>query len=167
MKENTKLQSLLARIIKSTQGEDEKDENQFDFHAQEIYGFIRDSYQMMKSRNDDLDFYEYDINSSTGIYIRNTVNPYFVVVLQWGLANFEAFRMFCDVHIHESGLVQDCSISNLEFFIMIRSKKNGHEVMKKMRVKYNLANDPMFLAHAVEGHTYTFCKGLKSDMDKK
>jgi len=57
MNDDFKLQSILAKINKLILGENDKDDNQFDFHAQKIYGFIRASNKEMKRRNDGQDYF--------------------------------------------------------------------------------------------------------------
>lgn len=113
-----------------------------------------------------MNYYDYDANNDMGIYIRNTPNPYFAVVIQWELSDFTEFKKFCETYIEKSDLDIDCSTSNLEFFIATKNHKFGREVVKRIRVKYKLSNDPMFLTNALEGCTHTFFKGVANEMDK-
>lgn len=166
MKDDFKLQSILSKINKLILGEDAKDDSHFDFQAQRIYGFIRDSYKEMKIRNDDSDYCEYNADYDIGIYIRNTTKPYFAVVLKLELSDLQNFQKFCDEFVHDTSLSKDHSVSYLEFFIGIKNKKNGYAT-EKMRCNYILADDPMFLDHAIEGCTHTFCKGLIKEFKRE
>jgi len=54
----------------------------------------------------------------------------------------------------------------LEFFIGIKNEQNGDK-KKTMRCNYILADDPLFLDHAIEGCAHTFCKGLVKQFKKE
>jgi len=164
MNDDFNLQSILAKINKFSLRSDIKDDSQFDFQAQRIYGFIRDSYKAMKCRNDGTDYYEYYPDFDMGVFIRNTDQPYFGVALRLNLLDLEGFQKFCNEFIHDSGLSKNQDSSNLEFFIGLKDENNTAQ-QKKMRCNYSLGDDPKFLDHAIEGCTHTFCKGLMKEFE--
>lgn len=166
MKADSKLQSVLSKISKFIAGEDEKVDCKVASEAQRIYGLLRDAYQEMKSRNDDMDYYDFNPDADEGIYIRNTARPSFAVALQWGLSDFQDFEKFCKEYICKPCLDRDPNVSNLEFFIGIPDE-NCSSGCKRMRYNYVLADELKFIDHGIEGCTHSFCKVIIREKDKK
>lgn len=157
MKDDSKLQSMLARIKQFIQGKDEADDCKIDAEAQRIYGLIRDAYQKMKNQDSGIDYYEYHPDLDEGIYIRNNLRPSFAVALQLGFSDSQGFQDFCQEYICKPCLDKDPNVSNLEFFIGVPDENcpNGR---KKMRYNYVLADELKFIDHGIEGCTHSFCK---------
>lgn len=160
MKDESKRQSLFAKINQLIIGKDEekeKDDCKVSAQAQQIYGQLRDAYQRMKNEATGLDYYEYNPKTDVGIYIRNTSRPSFAMTLQWGFKDYDGFWEFCEENICKPCMDRDPDVSILEFYWGVPDKACPNAI-RRLRYNFILADELKFIDHGLEGCTQAFCR---------